>query len=96
MNAGCRQALWGTVIFVGGTILSSCGSGNVSQGPPPPPPPPAALTIVTSSNLPGTLVNSAYSQTLQAKNGIGALTWSIAPIAATALFVDGLTIDPST
>jgi Putative Ig domain len=96
MKARCRQMLWGTVVFVGGTILSSCGSGSGSQEPPPPPAPPAALTIVTSSNLPGTLVNSAYSQTLQAKNGVGALTWSIAPIAATALFVNGLTIDPST
>jgi hypothetical protein len=90
--------LWLMATSVIMVCLSSCGSGpGGSQEPPPPPPPPVhALKIVTSSNLPGTLVNSAYSQTLQATNGIGALTWSIAPVSSTSLFVTGLTIDAST
>src|SRR5229473_6196600 len=80
--------------------LTDCGGGGSqsstqSSGPPPPPPPPA-LTITTSSNLPGTLTNSAYRVTLQSMNGVGALIWSIAPISATTLFVTGLAIDPST
>jgi large repetitive protein len=78
--------------------LTGCGGGSQtstqSSGTPPPPPP--ALTITTGSNLPGTLTNSAYGVTLQAINGVGALSWSIAPISPTALFVTGLAIDPST
>jgi Putative Ig domain len=78
-------------------MFAGCGGGgnrasqSSSSGPPP-----LALTITTNSNLPGTLTNSSYSVALQAVNGTGALTWSIAPISNTALFVNGLSIDPST
>jgi hypothetical protein len=67
----------------GGSSSSGGGSG-------------AALTITTNSLLPGTLQSHPYSVTLAAVNGDGALTWSIAPISSTALFVDGLAIDPHT
>ena len=78
-------------------MFAGCGGGgnsasqSSSSGPPP-----LALTITTNSNLPGTLTNSSYSVALQEVNGTGALTWSIAPISNTALFVNGLSIDPST
>jgi putative Ig domain-containing protein len=80
------------------SAFTACGGGS-SGGPPPPPPPPppgAVLTIVTPPNLPGTLTNAAYTATLQASNAVGALTWSIAPISPTALFVSGLSVDPHT
>ncbi|HKW74350.1 MAG TPA: putative Ig domain-containing protein [Terriglobales bacterium] len=56
----------------------------------------AALSISDNLILPGTLQNHAYSVTLHAVNAEGAVTWSIAPISSTALFVNGLSIDPST
>ena len=77
-------------------LLTACGGGaSLSSGPPPVSPGPA-LTITTNSLLPGTLQNHAYSVTLAAANGKGALNWSIAPVSSTTLFVDGLSIDPST
>jgi len=77
-------------------VLCSCGgSSSSSGGPPPPPPPPPPLTITDTSPLPGAMLNQPYSVTLHAVNGTGALTWSIAPMSPTALFVTGLTIDPS-
>jgi hypothetical protein len=74
-------------------LLTACGggSGNGGTGSQP-----AVLTITTDAILPATLANASYSTTLQASNGSGALTWSIAPVAPTALFVDGLSMDPST
>lgn len=76
-------------------LLSNCGGGsnNTSQ---PPPPPTKRLSITTASILPGTLTNTPYNETLQAINGNGTLTWSIAPISSTTLFVDGLSINAST
>jgi Putative Ig domain len=81
------------------TILSGCGGGGgggTGTQSPPPPPPPNLLTITSPAILPGTLQSAQYTYTLQAANGTGALTWSIAPVSSTALFVDGLSIDPST
>ncbi len=74
-------------------LLTGCGgsSGNGGSGSQP-----AVLTITTDAILPATLANASYSTTLQASNGSGALTWSIAPVAPTALFVEGLSMDPST
>jgi len=78
-------------------LLTACGgSGGGSGGDVVTEPPPPALTITNDSILPGTLQNRPYSVTLHAANGVGALKWSIAPISSTTLFVDGLTIDPST
>jgi len=77
------------------TSLIACGGGNSGNGGGGSgTPPPALLTIATDSILPGTLTNSAYSVTLRAANAVGSLTWSIAPVSPTALFVDGLSIDP--
>src|SRR2546426_758370 len=92
MRTICKQQVLLVILCA---TLTNCGGGG-SQSTGPPPPPPSALIITTSSNLPGTLTNSAYSVTLQAMNGVGAITWSIAPISATTLFVTGLAIDPST
>ena len=76
--------------------LFGCGgSSSSSSGPPPPPPPPPGLAITDTSPLPGAMLNQPYSVTLHAVNGTGALTWSIAPMSPTTLFVTGLTIDPS-
>lgn len=76
-------------------LLSACGggsgNGNGGSGSQP-----AVLTITTDAILSATLANASYSTTLQASNGSGGLTWSIAPVAPTALFVDGLSMDPST
>ena len=71
---------------------ASSGNGNFGSGSGGP----AAMAISDNSILPGTLQSHPYSVTLHAVNGVGALTWSIAPIAPTALFVDGLSIDPRT
>jgi hypothetical protein len=71
----------------------ACGGGSSSGGSTPPPP---RMTITESSILPPTLQNHSYSTALHATNGVGAVTWSIAPISPTTLFVDGLTIDPNT
>lgn len=71
------------------------GSSQVNQGAGGGPTA-AALSISDNSILPGTLQNHAYSVTLHAVNAEGAVTWSIAPISSTALFVNGLSIDPST
>ena len=78
------------------TLLIACGGGGDSAQPPSPPPPPPALSISTQPILPGTLTNQPYSVTLQAINGVGTLSWTIAPVSSTALFVEGLTIDPHT
>jgi hypothetical protein len=76
--------------------LLACGGGFSSGGSSPPPGGQAALVITTSSILPGTLQNHSYSVTLAAANAQGALQWSITATSATALFVDGLTMDPNT
>src|SRR5215475_2965175 len=83
-----------TVILAVAGLLACGGSSSGGSGSPPPPPP--VLTITDNSILPGTLQNRAYSVTLHAINGVGALKWSIAPVSSTALFVDGLAIDPGT
>ena len=92
-----RTAAAAIIVFIT-TFFFACGGGSGSSGtqPPPPAPPPPALTITTASPLPGTLQDQQYSVTLQAENGVGALTWSIAPLSSTALFVNGLSIDPGT
>ena len=78
--------------------LAGCGggtgSGGSSSGGSSPPPP--TLSITTASILPGALDDHAYSTTLVATGGQGALTWSIAQISPTTLFVEGLSIDAST
>lgn len=86
------------ICFCAAFALSACGGGGGSNnngggGSPPPPP---ALTITTPSILAATLQNHAYSTTLAATNGQGALHWSIAPVSSTALFVTGLTMDANT
>jgi hypothetical protein len=73
----------------------ACGGGGSSSGGggTPPPPPTAQLAISTASILPPTVQGHAYSTTLAAVNGQGALHWTIAPLSSTALFVTGLAID---
>jgi hypothetical protein len=88
-----RLQLAALLLLIAG--LAACG-GSSSPGGSSPPPPPPALTITDSAILPGTLQSHAYSVTLHASNAVGALTWSIGPVSSTALFVDGLTIDPAT
>ena len=95
MTPGSMRKRWRLIILCLSALLSGCGGGG-SSSPPPPTPPSAKLTIITDSNLPGTLINAPYTATLQATNGVGALHWSIAPLTSTTLFVDGLTIDPNT
>lgn len=56
----------------------------------------AIFAITTDAILPPTLANAPYTTTLQASNGSGSLTWSIAPVSPTTLFVDGLSINAST
>lgn len=56
----------------------------------------SSLTITTATPLPGTLQGHAYTATLAASGGQGALHWSIFPVSATALFVNGLSIDAGT
>src|SRR6185312_3974825 len=75
----------------GGSSSGSTGGNGGTQSSPTP-----TLTITTSSILPGTLQNVPYTATLTAVNGTGTLTWSIAPISPTTLFVEGLSIDPNT
>jgi len=77
-------------------ILTACGGGGSTSPGSPSDNPGPALTITTNPILPGTLYNHPYSATLSAANGTGVLTWSIAPISSTALYVDGLSIDPGT
>ncbi len=73
-------------------ILSACGGGGSSSSGGPPVPP-SSFVITTPPILPGTLMNHAYSETLQTANGKGALSWTIAAVGGQ--FVDGLTIDRS-
>jgi hypothetical protein len=75
--------------------LFACGGSSSSSGGSPLPPPPAQLTITDNPILPGTLINQGYSVTLHASNGTGTLSWSIAQLSPTALFVTGLTMDPA-
>src|SRR5690348_1585588 len=77
-------------------LLSACGGGSGNTGNGGLDSQPAVLTITTDAILSATLANASYSTTLQASSGSGPLTWSIAPVAPTALFVDGLSMDPST
>ena len=74
-------------------LVGACGGNGGTGGSGSPP---VLLAITTDEILPATLFNAPYSTTLQASNGSGALTWSIAPVAPTALFVDGLSMDPGT
>ena len=82
--------------------LTACGGGGgtsnvgTTTGSTGVTPPQATLAITTASILPATVQNRSYSTTLAASNGQGALHWSIAAVAPTALFVNGLTIDPNT
>lgn len=71
----------------GGGGSSSFNSGSGSTGGA------NNLAIATASILPSTIGGHAYSTTLQATGGSGALHWSIAKVGPTVLFVDGLTID---
>jgi hypothetical protein len=76
-------------------VLVACGGGNGGSSTTNPPPP-LPLTITNDQILPGTLYSHNYSATLQAINATSSLTWSIAPVSPTALFVDGLSIDAQT
>ena len=71
----------------GGSSQLSQGGGGSTAAP---------LSISDNSILPGTLQDHAYTFTLHAVNAEGAVTWSIAPISSTALFVNGLSINPTT
>jgi hypothetical protein len=84
------------VSFAAFTIACGGGGGSSGGGGTPPPPPPAQLAISTTAILPPTLQGHAYSTTLAAVNGQGALHWTIAPVSSTALFVNGLAIDAGT
>src|SRR5712675_1427846 len=81
------------ISFAAFTIACGGGGGNSGGGTPPVPPPTAQLAISTAAILPPTLQGHAYSTTLAAVNGQGALHWTIAPVSSTALFVNGLAID---
>jgi len=76
----------------GGGSTSSVGSGGGSTSSPSSP----AIQITTNSILPGALQNHPYSATLAVTNAQGAVTWSIAPVAPTVLYVEGLSINPTT
>jgi hypothetical protein len=78
------------VIFM---FMVACGGGGGGSSQPTQPRP---VTITTLSVLPGTLQGHGYSTTLRATGGQGGYHWSIAPQSATALFVDGLSIDANT
>ena len=95
MNPIVRSRLKVATIILGLLCLVACGGSSGGSGSNTPPLPPA-LTITDNSILPGTLQNHAYSATLHVTNATGAVTWSIAPVSSTALFVDGLTMDPAT
>jgi hypothetical protein len=82
------------IVILFASVLIGCGGGGAGSGGSDPAS--AALTITTADILPGTLANSPYSTTLQAANGSGSLTWSIAPSSPYALFVNGLSVDPKT
>jgi large repetitive protein len=74
-------------------LLISCGGGgNAGTGGSGS----ALIAITTDAILPAGLANAPYSTTLQASNGSGALTWSIAPSGPTSSFVNGLSINPGT
>lgn len=88
---GQSALLWMLAIIL---LAVSCGGGGSSSSTNPPPST-QPLTITTASILPATLQGHAYTTALQATGGSGALHWSIAPISTTAMFVDGLTIDPA-
>jgi hypothetical protein len=94
-----RTRLLSIVCLSFATFSIACGGGGSNSGgggTPPVPPPTPQLAISTASILPPTLQGHAYSTTLAAVNGQGALHWTIAPISSTALFVNGLTIDAGT
>ncbi len=88
-----RLLTFGTLLVC--AALVGCGGSSSTGGGGTPPPPPA-LTITDAAILPGTLQNHTYTATLHVTQAVGAVTWSIAPISSTALFVNGLTIDPAT
>jgi hypothetical protein len=81
------------LVLVAAIFLVACGGGGGGSSTPTQPQP---VTITTASPLPGTLQGHAYSTALTASGGQGAYHWSIAPLSSTALFVDGLTVDPNT
>ena len=83
----CFMLLTGLLTACGGGSGNGGNGGSGSQA--------AVLSITTDAILPPTLANASYSTTLQASNGSGALTWSIAPVAS-ALFVDGLSMNSGT
>ena len=63
------------VLFSLACCLLNVACGGGSSTPPPPPPPPQL--VITTDTLPSTVVGHAYSVTLQATGGTGALTWSL-------------------
>jgi hypothetical protein len=91
-----KRASLGFVLTMS-VALTACGGGGGNSAPVTPPPPPVPQSISISSNgvLPKALQGQAYSTTLTASNGQGALKWSITPIAPIT-FPDGLTIDTAT
>jgi hypothetical protein len=94
-----RTRLLSIVCISFAAFTIACGGGGGSTGgggTPPAPPPTAQLAISTTAILPSTLQGHAYSTTLAAVNGQGALHWTIAPVSSTALFVNGLAIDGGT
>ena len=71
----------------GGSGTSFSGpSGGVGQ---------SQSFIITTTSLPGALQGHAYSTTLTATGGQSPYHWTMAPLSSTTLFVDGLTIDPT-
>ena len=80
-----------------GFFSIACGGGGGGGGAGSTTPPPTAtlpaISITTTSPLPGSLQGHAYSTTLTAVNGQGALHWSIDRVSPTTSFVTGLSID---
>ena len=76
----------------GGGGSSNVGSGGGTTSSPSSP----VIQITTNWLLPGALQNHPYSATLAVANAQGAVTWSIAPVGPTVLYIEGLSINPTT
>jgi large repetitive protein len=76
-------------------IALGCGGGGSSSGTTQVSAP-VRLTIVTPATLPATVLHQQYSTMLVTQNAQGPLHWSIAPVAPTVSFVEGLSVDSST
>lgn len=76
--------------------LSACGGGsNNREGGSTPPPPPLPQLAISTTTIPNNLQGHAYTATLSAVNGQGALHWSMQQVQ-NFFFPTGLSIDANT